>query len=89
MFCDVSLFNSDVSKWDVSVSHVTNMRWIFFGASLFNSDVSKWDVSHVTNMGLMFDGTWLFNNGVSPHNFFTTGSLKAKPSSFQYRRSDG
>ena len=47
-----SVFNQDISKWDVS--NVTNMISMFHG-SVFNSDISKWDVSNVRNMKAMFD----------------------------------
>ena len=43
-----SVFNGDVSKWDVS--KVTTMYRTFSYASAFNGDVSKWDVGRVTSM---------------------------------------
>lgn len=56
-----SLFNGDISQWNVS--NVTNMRMMFFG-SRFNGDISRWDVSHVTDMELMFFGS-RFNGDIS------------------------
>ena len=47
-----SLFNGDISKWDVS--SVENM-YCMFAASKFEGDISKWDVSNVTDMEDMFD----------------------------------
>ena len=38
MLSGASLFNSDVSSWDVG--SVTNMNELFLGASLFDSDLS-------------------------------------------------
>ena len=52
MFRDAKLFNSDLSKWDVS--SVEDMSSMFSCAALFNGDLSKWDVSSVTNMAFMF-----------------------------------
>ena len=48
-----SLFNGDISKWDVS--NVEDM-YAMFSNSLFNGDISKWDVSNVKDMSDMFDG---------------------------------
>jgi surface protein len=59
-----SLFNADISKWDVS--NVTNMANMFY-ESKFNGDISQWNVSNVTNMGSMF---WYsqFNGDISQWN---------------------
>lgn len=43
---------SGIEKWNVS--HVTNMRQMFYNAKFFNADISGWDVSHVTAMSQMF-----------------------------------
>lgn len=43
---------SGIEKWDVS--HVTNMRQMFYNAKFFNADIGGWDVSHVTAMSQMF-----------------------------------
>ena len=52
MFSYATLFNGDISKWDVS--SVTRMGEMFKNAAAFNGDISKWDVSIVTNMDNMF-----------------------------------
>ena len=62
MFRDLSFFNSDVSKWDVS--NVRTMRLMVHGATAFNSDVSKWVVSKVTDMKSLFSSS-AFNGDVS------------------------
>jgi surface protein len=46
-----SVFNGDISNWDVS--NLTDMCGMFWN-SQFTGDISKWDVSNVTNMGGMF-----------------------------------
>ena len=46
-----SLFNGDISKWDVS--NVTNMSGMF-RESQFTGDISEWNVSKVTDMSEMF-----------------------------------
>lgn len=43
---------SGIEKWDVS--HVTNMRQMFYNAKFFNADIGGWDVSHVIAMSQMF-----------------------------------
>ena len=47
---ECSVFNSDLSSWDVS--NVTNTLAMFSKCSVFNSDLSSWNVSNVTNMGI-------------------------------------
>ena len=37
LFKDKTIFNSDISDWDVS--KVTNMRSMFHGAKTFNKDI--------------------------------------------------
>ena len=49
---DAVVFNSDISKWDVS--SVSNMYGMFMDAAAFNIDISKWDVSSVVTMDYMF-----------------------------------
>ena len=63
MFNGCSVFNSDISAWDVS--SVTNMSYMFNGCSVFNSDISAWDVSSVTNMSSMFYNCSVFNSEIS------------------------
>ena len=46
-----SLFNGDISKWDVS--NVKDM-WGMFQYSLFDGDISDWNVSNVKDMSRMF-----------------------------------
>ena len=52
MFSYTTLFNGDLSKWDVS--SVKDMGSMFLAAKSFNRDISKWDVSSVANMPAMF-----------------------------------
>lgn len=61
MFFDASLFNGDISSWDVS--NVTSMSSLF-GNTSFNQDISSWDVSNVTNMVQVFFDT-PFNQNIS------------------------
>ena len=65
MFTAASIFNQDISNWDVS--HVLTMLLMFAGATSFNQDIHLWDVSSVQNMSNIFDGATAFNNG-SPTN---------------------
>jgi len=66
LFKGASLFNSDISNWDVS--GVTDMFQMFKGASRFNSDISEWKVDNVTNMFQMFHGASMFNSDISEWN---------------------
>ena len=52
MFWDATVFNSDISNWDVS--RVSNMHSMFMDAAAFNIDISKWEVSSVVTMDYMF-----------------------------------
>jgi surface protein len=47
-----SLFNGDISQWDVS--NVESMLCMFTGSE-FNGDISNWNVSKVENMAHIFD----------------------------------
>jgi hypothetical protein len=52
MFCQ-SIFNGDISDWDVSkVKDVSGM----FEDSEFNRDISKWNLSNVKKKAKMFLG---------------------------------
>ena len=63
MFFSCSVFNSDISAWDVS--SVINMAYMFRSCSVFNSEISAWDVSSVTDMRYMFFGCTVFNSDLS------------------------
>ena len=63
MFGNASVFNSDISSWNVS--NVTDMNNMFLYALVFNSDISNWNVSNVTNMSAMFVSTYVFNSDIS------------------------
>jgi hypothetical protein len=56
-----SLFNGNISEWDVS--QVENMYGMF-RFSNFNEDISKWNVSNVENMHHIFESS-KFNKDVS------------------------
>ena len=62
LFQDQLDFNQDISLWDVS--HVTNMRYMFYDARVFNQDIGSWDVGNVSNMGGMFEGASSFNQDI-------------------------
>ena len=63
MFSDCTVFNSEISSWDVS--SVTTMYYMFYACSAFNSDISAWDVSSVTTMSRMFVNCSVFNSDIS------------------------
>ncbi len=62
MFSYDTLFNGDISSWNVS--NVTNMRRLFQENKAFNQDISNWDVSKVTSMEDMFNKASSFNQNI-------------------------
>jgi surface protein len=66
MFSGCKIFNSDLSKWDVSnVIYFNNM---FVNCYKFNSDLSNWDVSKGIDFDYMFYGCKSFNVDLSNWN---------------------
>jgi surface protein len=77
MFFEASLFNGDLSNWNVST--VTDMKWMFYNATAFNGNISTWDVSSVVEMQYMFNeaisfngniGTWDVSSAIYMHSMF-------------------
>ncbi|KAF3978747.1 MAG: BspA family leucine-rich repeat surface protein, partial [Methylococcales symbiont of Iophon sp. n. MRB-2018] len=62
MFRSASVFNQDISGWDVA--RVTNMNNMFTFASAFNQDISGWNVASVTDMFGMFTGANAFSQNL-------------------------
>ena len=63
MFETASLFNSDLSKWDMS--NVRYMNLMFRKADMFNQDISKWVTAKVTSFEAMFQEAQAFNADIS------------------------
>ena len=57
------VFNSDISKWDVSSA--TDINGMFYNSKAFNGDISKWDVKSVEFMKGMFHQAAVFNGDLS------------------------
>ena len=47
-----------------SVSHITDMSWMFYNATVFNQNISNWDTSMVTDMSFLFYGAVAFNQPI-------------------------
>jgi hypothetical protein len=63
MFNGATIFNQNISGWDVST--VTSMSGMFKGAAAFNQNISGWSTSACTNMSSMFQGATSFNQNIS------------------------
>ena len=63
MFNQASLFNQDISEWDVS--NVINMNYMFGHATTFDGLIGNWNVSSVTDMSNMFNLASSFNQDIS------------------------
>ncbi len=66
MFASATVFNGDLSGWNVS--NVTNMKSMFFLAHAFNGNISDWNVGSVTNMRQMFLRAFAFKGDISDWN---------------------
>lgn len=61
-FTQASVFNQDLSGWDMSAATATTA--MFMGCTSFNGDIGTWDVSNVTNMVNMFADATAFNQPI-------------------------
>lgn len=66
MFEGCSLFNENISNWDVS--NVVNMGSMFKGATIFNQPLGSWNVAKVANMSAMFREASSFNQSIANWN---------------------
>ena len=62
MFASATLFNSDISGWDMS--GVIDTTRMFYSATAFNQDIGSWDVSMVDNMSEMFAYATAFDQDI-------------------------
>ena len=62
LFRQATLFNGDISIWDVS--RVKTMNGMFMDSTSFNGDISNWDVSGVRVMDDMFSGATSFRQNL-------------------------
>ena len=73
MFWGASIFNGDISEWDVS--SVVDMAYMFRDAKSFNGEISNWDVSGVTSMASMFNAA-SFNGDLSKWDVSSVTTMK-------------
>ena len=62
-FRDCSVFNADLSSWDVS--NIQSLSFTFLGAEKFNGNISNWNTSAVQSLLLTFEGASDFNRDIS------------------------
>lgn len=62
MFQGATLFNSDISDWNVST--ITNMYGAFYGATSFNQPLNSWNMSNVEGLQAMFLQATSFNQSL-------------------------
>jgi surface protein len=72
-YIDISKFNGDISKWNIS--NAKKMYGMFW-ESEFNGDISNWDVSNVNDMQAMFFGSQ-FNGDISKWNTENVENMKS------------
>lgn len=63
MFQSATLFNGDISNWDVS--RVNTFDNMFNNAASFNQNIGSWNVANATNMSSMFRNADAFNIDIS------------------------
>jgi hypothetical protein len=66
MFREDSLFNQDLSNWDIGSD--TNTSYMFYSAIIFNYPVFSWDVSSLKKAELMFGNAISFNQSLGNWN---------------------
>lgn len=66
MFQSATLFNGDISNWDVS--RVNTFDNMFNNAASFNQNIGSWNVANATNMSSMFRDADAFNIDISGWN---------------------
>merc|ERR1712146_438532 len=62
MFADATLFNANISEWNVS--NVKNMQGMFAFAESFNQDIGQWNISNVDNFMWMFSAASSLNQSL-------------------------
>ena len=72
-FAGCTLFNQDISGWDVS--NVTDMSGMFASALAFNQNIGGWNVSNVTRMNNMFSNATAFNQNIGAWNTANVTSM--------------
>jgi surface protein len=72
-FYNCSLFNGDLSGWDVS--GVSNMNNLFRGAAAFNQNLRAWDVSQVSGMAYLFSGASSFDQNLGEWDLSSVTNL--------------
>ena len=76
-FRSCSLFNEDISSWDVS--NVESFRRLFHKCYSFNQNISRWDVSSAFDMRDMFNSAYEFNQSLI---YWCVSNILSYPSNF-------
>lgn len=79
MFSGASIFNQNLSSWDVS--SVISMNNMFSGATAFNQPLNDWNVAGVTDMSSMFQIASAYSQDLSG---WDVSSVENMDGMFQY-----
>lgn len=74
MFQSATLFNGDISNWDVS--RVNTFDNMFNNAASFNQNIGSWNVANATNMSSMFRNADAFNIDISAWDVSLVTNMK-------------
>ncbi len=67
-FYSCTVFNTDVSGWDVNSGGATDFSNAFFGCAAFNQPLNAWVMTNATSLAATFRGCTVFNQDLDTWN---------------------